>query len=200
MTKRTRNFMLVSGAILIIGLGTGLVASYFGLPVSLLSNAAGPDELQYVPQNAAVVAYANVREVMNSEFRERFRKLEPQSAERNEFEEKTGVKIDQDIDSIVAAFIPSEAMTERHDKSAVVLARGRFEVSRLEVACPRARRAPPRTTRASACSATIRAPRRKAPWPSALWSRTSSPSAASRPSSWRLTPAPTTAMSCRTTS
>jgi hypothetical protein len=132
MTKRTRNFMLVSGAILIIGLGTGLVASYFGLPVSLLSNAAGPDELQYVPQNAAVVAYANVREVMNSEFRERFRKLEPQSAERNEFEEKTGVKIDQDIDSIVAAFIPSEAMTERHDKSAVVLARGRFEVSRLE--------------------------------------------------------------------
>ena len=42
MTKKTRNFVLVSGAILAIGLGTGLVASYLGLPVSLLSNAAGP--------------------------------------------------------------------------------------------------------------------------------------------------------------
>lgn len=132
MTKRTRNFMLVSGAILILGLTTGVIASYFGLPVSLLSNAAGPDELQYVPQHAAVVAYANVREVMNSEFRERFRKLEPQSAERSEFEEKTGLRIDQDIDSVVAAFFPGEAVTERHDRSAVVLARGRFEASRLE--------------------------------------------------------------------
>jgi hypothetical protein len=124
--------MLVSAAILIVGLGTGAVASYFGLPVSLLSNAAGPDELQYVPQNAAVVAYANVREVMNSEFRERFRKLEPQSAERHEFEEKTGLKIDQDIDSVVAAFIPSDVPTDRHERSAVVLARGRFEAARLE--------------------------------------------------------------------
>lgn len=132
MTKKTRTFMLVSGAILTVGLVTGLLASYLGLPVSLLSNAAGPDELQYVPQNAAVVAYANVRDVMNSEFRQRFRKLEPQSAERHEFEEKTGVKIDEDIDSIVAAFIPTETTTDRHDKGAVVLARGRFEASRLE--------------------------------------------------------------------
>ena len=36
MTKKTRNFMLVSGAILALGLGTGLLASYMGLPVSLL--------------------------------------------------------------------------------------------------------------------------------------------------------------------
>jgi hypothetical protein len=133
MTNKTRNFVLVSGAILAIGLGTGLVASYLGLPVSLLSNAAGPDELQYVPQNAAVVAYANVRDVMNSEFRQRFRALEPQSAEREDFELKTGLKIDQDIDSIVAAFFPSgETATDRPEKSAVVLARGRFEADRLE--------------------------------------------------------------------
>jgi hypothetical protein len=133
MTKKTRNFVLVSGAILAVGLCTGLVASYMGLPVSLLSSAAGPDELQYVPQNAAVVAYANVRDVMNSEFRQRFRQLEPPSAERNEFEEKTGVKIDEDIDSIVAAFLPSgETVSSDPEKSAVVLARGRFEAGRLE--------------------------------------------------------------------
>lgn len=133
MTKKTRNFVLVSGAILTVGLGTGLIASYMGLPVSLMSSAAGPDELQYVPQNAAVVAYANVRDVMNSEFRQRFRALEPRSVERDAFEEKTGVKIDQDIDSIVAAFFPgAESVTDHPEKSAVVLARGRFEAARLE--------------------------------------------------------------------
>jgi hypothetical protein len=133
MTNRTRNFVLVSGAILTIGLGTGLIASYMGLPVSLLSSAAGPDELQYVPQDAAVVAYANVREVMNSEFRQRFRRLEPTSTERNEFQEKTGVNIEQDIDSIVAAFVPSsEPIADHPEKAAVVLARGRFEAARLE--------------------------------------------------------------------
>jgi len=133
MTKKTRNFVLVSGAILIIGLGTGLVASYLGLPVSLLSSAAGPDELQYVPQNAAVVAYANVRDVMNSEFRQHFRQHEPSSQERNEFLEKTGVNIEQDIDSVVAAFVPSsDPSSNRPEKSAVVLARGRFEAGRLE--------------------------------------------------------------------
>ncbi len=133
MTKKTRNFVLVSGAILIIGLGTGLVASYMGLPVSLLSSAAGPDELQYVPQNAAVVAYANVRDVMNSEFRQHFRQHEPSSQDRNEFLEKTGVNIEQDIDSVVAAFVPSsDPSSNRPEKSAVVLARGRFEAGRLE--------------------------------------------------------------------
>ena len=64
--KKTRYFVAVMGAILAIGLGTGLVASYMGLPVSVFSSAAGPEELQYVPADAAVVAYANVRDVMNS--------------------------------------------------------------------------------------------------------------------------------------
>ncbi len=133
MTNKTRNFVLVSGTILTVGLGTGLVASYMGLPVALLSSAAGPTELQYVPQNAAVVAYANVRDVMGSNFRERFRQLEPQSADKDEFEQQTGLDIERDIDSVVAAFIPQGATTAEHpEKSAVVLARGRFEAGRLE--------------------------------------------------------------------
>jgi hypothetical protein len=133
MTNKTRNFVLVSGAILTVGLGTGLVASYMGLPVALLSSAAGPNELQYVPENAAVVAYANVRDVMNSNFRERFRQLEPQSADKDQFEQQTGLDIERDIDSVVAAFIPQGTTTTEHpEKSAVVLARGRFEAARLE--------------------------------------------------------------------
>lgn len=134
MSKKTRYFVWAAGAILTVGLGTGLVASYVGLPVSLLSSAAGPDELRYVPQDAAVVAYANVRDVMNSQFRQRFREMEPQSRDRDEFEQKTGLDIERDIDSVVAAFLPQGADVQNHDpeKSAVVLARGRFEAARLE--------------------------------------------------------------------
>jgi hypothetical protein len=133
MSRKTRYFVLASGSILAIGLGTGLVASYMGLPVSVLSRAAGPDELQYVPAEAAVVAYADVKDVMNSQFRQRFRELEPKSSERDEFEQKTGLDIERDIDSVVAAFIPGpRGLGDNPDESAVVLARGRFEPARLE--------------------------------------------------------------------
>lgn len=133
MSKKTRYFLLVSGAVLMVGLGTGLVASYMGLPVSLLSSAAGPAELQYIPQDASVVAYANVRDVMNSDFRQRFRKLEPSSTDRDQFEQQTGVNIEEDIDSVVAAFLAgTDGAAADPERSAVVLARGRFETARLE--------------------------------------------------------------------
>jgi hypothetical protein len=133
MSKKTRYFIAISGAVLAVGLGTGLVASYIGLPVAVFSRAAGPDELQYVPAEAAVVAYANVKDVLNSEFRQRFRELEPQTAERNDFEEKTGINFEQDIDSIVAAMIPgARALSDHPEESALLLARGRFDAARLE--------------------------------------------------------------------
>jgi hypothetical protein len=108
--KKTRYFVAVMGAILAVGLGTGLVASYMGLPVSVFSSAAGPEELQYVPADAAVVAYANVREVMSSQFRQRFKDIEPSENDKNEFEEKTGLNLEQDVDSIVAAVMPKDGM------------------------------------------------------------------------------------------
>jgi hypothetical protein len=131
MSRKTRLFVLISSAVLVVGMGTGLVASYLGLPVSLFSTAAAPDELQYVPPDAAVVAYADVREIMNSQFRQRFRELEPQSAEKNEFEAKTGIRIDEDIESVVAAMMPG-VVADHPEQGALVLARGRFEPERLE--------------------------------------------------------------------
>ncbi|MGH9385651.1 MAG: DUF3352 domain-containing protein [Vicinamibacterales bacterium] len=133
MSKKTRYFMVVSGAVLAVGLGTGMVASYIGLPIAVFSSAAGPDELQYVPADAAVVAYADVKDVLNSEFRQRFRQLEPQSTERNEFEQRTGINFEQDIDSVVAAMMPNaRGLTDHPQESALLLARGRFDASRLE--------------------------------------------------------------------
>jgi hypothetical protein len=133
MSNRTRYFVISAGAILAVGLTTGLVASYMGLPVAF-SRAAGPDELQYVPADAAVVAYANVHELMTSSFRERFRKLEPATPERDEFEQKTGVNIDEDIQTVVAAMMPGTTNTDgtTTPKGMLVLARGRFEAARLE--------------------------------------------------------------------
>jgi hypothetical protein len=130
--KKTRYFVAISGAILAIGLGTGIVASYMGLPVSVFTSAAGPDELQYVPADAAVVAYANVRDVMSSQFRQRFKGIEPSEQDKNQFEEKTGLNFEQDIDSVVAAVMPKDNLAQRPQESFLILARGRFEAARLE--------------------------------------------------------------------
>jgi hypothetical protein len=131
MSKKTRYFVVTAAAILAVGLTTGLVASYMGLPVAF-SRAAGPDELQYVPADAAVVAYANVRQIMDSQFRERFRQFEPDTKERDEFEAKTGVNIDHDINSVVAVLTSSTTHSTSAPHGMLILARGRFEQSRLE--------------------------------------------------------------------
>lgn len=135
MTKGTRYFVMASGAVLAVGLTSGLVASYVGLP-TVFTRSAAPDELEYVPSDAAVVAYANVREVMNSQFRQRFREMEPHSQDREDFEAKTGLNVERDIDSVVAAMMPQTAGgtidTDNPEKSALILARGRFDQGRLE--------------------------------------------------------------------
>jgi hypothetical protein len=137
MTKRTRNFVVAAVAILAIGLTTGLVASYMGLPVAF-SSAAGPDELKYVPQDAAVVGYANVRDLMDSDLRQRLRKLEPSTPDRDEFQQRTGLDIERDIDSVVATLLPgastpsAEPDARPHDRRPLVIARGRFDLVRLE--------------------------------------------------------------------
>jgi hypothetical protein len=130
--KKTRYFVAISGAILAIGLGTGLVASYMGLPVSVFSSAAGPEELQYVPADAAVVAYANVRDVMNSQFRQRFKDIEPSQDDKNQFEEKTGLNLEQDVDSIVAAVMPKDNLAKNPAGAFLILARARYQAARLE--------------------------------------------------------------------
>jgi hypothetical protein len=130
--KKTRYFVAISGAILAIGLGTGLVASYMGLPVSVFSRAAGPDELQYVPSDAAVVAYANIREVMDSDFRKRFKALEPSEDQKNQFEQKTGLNFEQDVDSVVAAVMPKDNMANNPAGSFLILAKARYQAARLE--------------------------------------------------------------------
>jgi hypothetical protein len=129
MTSKTRYFVITSLLILVVGLGTGLLAFYVGLPAGLGIGTVGPDELQYVPRDAAVVAYADVREIMVSDIRQRIRRAVPlQENGQRQFQERTGIDIESDIDRVVASLQPlPDGKT-----AGLVIARGRFSDVKIE--------------------------------------------------------------------
>src|SRR5262245_49662627 len=101
MTAKTRYFLITSVLVLVVGVGTGLVAYYVGIPGGALFRGDGPEELQFVPSDAAVVAYADVREIMGSEVRQRIRQALPPGAGdegQRQFQEATGIDIQADSD------------------------------------------------------------------------------------------------------
>jgi hypothetical protein len=121
MNRRTRYFMTGAAALMVMGLGAGLVAFYNGgFPALSASPTGGPAELSFVPADASVVAFANVRDVMNSEFRQRMKSAMPHQTEaHDEFQQKTGINIETDIDYVVAWMGP-----EGTEASGLVLVRG----------------------------------------------------------------------------
>lgn len=131
MTKRTRYFLIGSVAFLVIGLAAGLVAYYGGIPGAFAQNS-GPQELRYVPKDAVVVAFANVQELMNSQFRQHVKALEPANREqgRDELRNATGIDVERDIDYVVA-FMTADP-TADGEKRGAVLARGRFDIPRIQ--------------------------------------------------------------------
>ncbi len=130
MTKQTRYFLGGSAALLVVGLGTGLVAYYGGGFPSLSASRSGPSELAYVPADSAVVAYANVREVMDSQLRQRIKLLVPQEQGQKEFQAQTGIDIERDIDYVVAA--ATNFGSQAAEPNGLVVARGRFNTTQLE--------------------------------------------------------------------
>jgi hypothetical protein len=131
MTKRTRLFLAVASGILVVGLGTGLLASYAGgLQNLTIIGGNGPAELAYVPAEASFVAYANVRDVMDSEVRQKLSALQPDAkAGPEHFKEQTGIDLETDIDYIVAAH---SGMGSETDGPPLVLARGTFQTVEIE--------------------------------------------------------------------
>lgn len=129
MTKRTRLFVLISAGILVVGLGTGLLASYMGIQNLTLIGGGGPAEFAYVPADAKMLGFANVRAVMDSEVRRKLMEVHPGADNADRFQERTGINIAEDIDSVVAAV--TAEVTEGQGPP-LVLARGRFDQVRLE--------------------------------------------------------------------
>lgn len=130
MMVKTRNVVAASALVLGVGLGTGLVAYYVGAQSGAASSAA--EELRYVPASVSLVAAADVHAVMMSPLRERLRQMIPGEKGRGHrvLAEQTGINIDTDIDRIVAA-TGRRTADGRHPDS-LVLARGRFDVVRIE--------------------------------------------------------------------
>ena len=127
MNKRTRVFVLVASAVVLVGLGSAGVASYVGF-----ANAPGSTssaEFDYVPASAEVVAFADVRRLMDSEIG---RKLQPnltspRDAAMNIFAQ-AGVDLRTDIDTMVMVALPGDGQ----DGEPLVFARGRFDYLKIE--------------------------------------------------------------------
>jgi len=131
MTGKTRYFLVGSALVFFVGLSIGLVAFYGGLPKGLFGKQAGPAELSMVPSEAAVVAYADVKQVMGSDLRQRLRQFGGPSDEgRAEIKTSTGIDIENDIDYVVAYMMGAPGGDQQAE--GLVLARGRFDRARLE--------------------------------------------------------------------
>jgi hypothetical protein len=128
MTNKTRYFLAGSATVMAVGLCTGLLAYYGGGFPSLSASRTGPAELSYVPPDAAIVAYANVGEIMASDLRQRLKLAMPDERGQQEFQQATGIDIERDIQYVVAAMtsgVPS-------DGNGLVVARGNFNPTQLE--------------------------------------------------------------------
>ena len=126
MTNRTRSFMIGSALVMVVGLCTGLVAYYNG---SVLGRGDLPSyELAYMPADLGVVGYADVRAVMNSEFRQRLKQMLPTGEEIDRLKTEVGIDLENDIDSVVAGF---SAAGPDHP-GAIALLRGRFNDGQIE--------------------------------------------------------------------
>jgi hypothetical protein len=129
MTKQTRYFIIGSALVLVLGLSVGLVAYYGGFP-GFAAQATNVPELQYVPSDAAVVAYVNVHDVMDSQFRRKMQTFEPSGSEKGqqEFRDQTGINIETDIDFVLAYMAPGTG--GRH--LGAILAHGQFQPDKIK--------------------------------------------------------------------
>ncbi len=124
--------MISSVLVTFVGLGSGLVAYYSGFPAGAAAGRPGPEELEYIPADATVVAYADVRHIMASELRQKVRTLMPgQENGQHEFERQTGINIETDIDHVVAC-IQADSSGGKGPGVGLVLARGTFNEVKLE--------------------------------------------------------------------
>ena len=131
MAAKTRYFVIASLVVLMVGIGTGLVAYYVGFSPSPQSPAGGLDELRLIPRNASVVAYAGIHEVMISALRQRLRERLPiVGTGQQELAEQTGINLESDVDYLVAGLVPSPS-GQSLPAGAVFLVHGRFNDARI---------------------------------------------------------------------
>jgi hypothetical protein len=124
--------VLAFAGVLVVGFSASPVALFGGSPVAVASaESAGIEELRYLPADAALVAYADVENVLGSSLWLRLQELRPEGQQgRQRFRESTGIDLATDVDRVVAAMFPVDG----GDGTTVALAviKGRFDKARVE--------------------------------------------------------------------
>jgi hypothetical protein len=130
MTKMTRYFLFGSVAFVVLGLTVGLVGYYGGLPGLAFARTVGPVELQYIPADATVVAFANVQDVMQSSFRQKMKQLDPSGDKgQQELRDALGIDLETDIHQVVACMLSGGGSPE---KNGLIIGTGSFNQAKIE--------------------------------------------------------------------
>src|SRR6478672_4862630 len=107
MTKKSRYFLAGSAVVLLLGLGAGTMAylAYHraaGVPAGL------PAELRYVPADAQLVAYADVKAVLASDMRKELERMTTGRRGQQQMHQFAGIDFEKDINHVVA-YMQAEA-------------------------------------------------------------------------------------------
>lgn len=133
MRTKTRFFVIASLLVLGVGLSAGMVAYQFGFATSALSSQGGPDELKFLPANASLVAHAEVSAIMASPLRQQLRALLPAREDgQRDLQERTGINIETDIDSVTAAAVPPAGAQDSAPIPGIAIVKGRFDQVKIE--------------------------------------------------------------------
>lgn len=139
MTRKTRYFVGGAAAVLIIGLGGGLVA-YLSYSRAQALPPGVPPEVRYVPANAEILAFADVKALMNSDLRrELMPKIEEGSRKGKQMmNDFAGVDLEKQVNRVVAYVEPyttppdPQVQNRPEIPRALVMVQGTFDSMRIE--------------------------------------------------------------------
>ena len=135
MTQKSRYFLIAAAAVLILGVGGGLIA-YLASKRAASLPAGIPAEVRYVPADAALVAYADVRAVMSSELRRELMPTIETGARkgRQMMSDFAGIDVEKQVDHVLGYVERSAAQAPDTSEAprAVMLVQGTFEQARIE--------------------------------------------------------------------
>ena len=138
MTRRTRYFVLAAVAVLLIGLAGGLIAYLAATRVPGVAQGL-PVEMRYVPADVAMVAFADVRAVMDSDVRRALMSsVDPESRKgRQLMSDFAGVDLEKQVDHLVVYVERStppdpQAQARPQLPRTLLLVQGTFEPARIE--------------------------------------------------------------------
>jgi hypothetical protein len=136
MTTRSRYFLVGSAAVLLFGIGGGLVA-YYTLNRAPAIPAGLPAELRFVPADAGLVAYADVHSVMSSAMRRELERLTMGLHRgQQQVHEFAGIDLEKDVNHVVAYIQANDAAhsgsPSEEPPRALILVQGTFDQAKVE--------------------------------------------------------------------